>query len=145
MAIGRYRWLELGEGARKPLGNDGDDLLRRLNNAAREVQAHVKITSGRRTNYEQWLAYQDYLAGGILAAPCCSLGSPHQWSRCLKQCMSNHCASRAVDCVVKRRGVGWVNLGEWQKMRDAMRAKGLCLPVGYGETWHVEVGNRWES
>lgn len=141
----RFKRLLLVEGARWPRGAPGRDLLRRLNNAARLAETRVRITSGRRTAYEQWVAYQDYLRGGTLAAPCCGLGTLHQWRRCQKQCASNHCVSRAVDCEVELENGSWVDPGQWSEFRGAMRQRGLCLPVGSGETWHVEVGQVWRS
>ena len=141
-----YPWLQLGDGAHWPRGASGRDLLRRLNRVGRECRRTLLITSGRRTNYEQWLAYMDYLRGGTLAAPCCSRQYVHEWSECLRDCRSRHCASSAADVVVIRsRGRGTVNIGESKRARKAMRRNGLCLPVGSGETWHVEVGDSWLS
>ena len=139
-----YPWLKLREGARWPVGDDGRDLCRRLNNVGRACQAFVTITSGRRTPAEQWAAYMDYLAGGILAAPCCSKHFIHSWPSCLRQCASNHCRSRAADCTIAAP-TGEVNLGEWSRARKALIGHGLCLPVGSGETWHVEIGDTWNS
>lgn len=142
----RYRWLRLRPGAHWPSGPNGRDLLRRLNNAARDTQLHWLLTSGRRTPREQWEAYQDYLRGGTLAAPCCAKHYPHPWAECGRQCASNHCSSRAADVVVVMRdGSSTVNVGEYAPARDALRRHGLCLPVGSGETWHVEAGSLWRS
>lgn len=142
----RYRWLRLRPGAHWPKGADGRDLLRRLNNAARDTQLRWRLTSGRRTNYEQWLAYMDYLRGGTLAAACCSRHYPHPWEDCLRQCESNHCRSRAADTVVVLAGhAGTVDVGSLPAARDALKRHGLCLPVGSGEVWHVEVGDTWRS
>lgn len=136
----RYRWLRLLPGARWPAGPAGRDLLRRLNNVGRACQSQITITSGRRGPKAQWRAYQDYLRGGTLAAPCCAKHWPHSWEDCGRQCASQHCASRAADCTM--RGA---NIGEIPCARREMRSHGLCLPVGYGETWHVEVGTTWRS
>lgn len=141
----RHKWLRLREGARWPRGSAGRDLRRRLNAVGREVGQVVTITSGLRTAEQQWFAYQDYLRGGNLAAPCCSRHYIHSWSSCLRQCASNHCRSRAADTVIADPTRGTINIGESQAARKAMRRHGLCLPVGSGEVWHVEVGNVWRS
>lgn len=140
-------WLELGPGARWPSGPAGRRLLGKLNRVGRRTRRHIIITSGKRSPHAQWVAYQDYLAGGTLAAPCCSRHYLHSWSQCLKQCASRHCVSRAADCEIQyaRNGTYYVNIGEVQAARAAMRAVGLCLPVGSGEVWHVEVGDTWRS
>lgn len=105
------------------------------------------MTSGDRNPREAWAAYQDYLRGGTLAAKCCSKGWPHTWAECGKRPQSNHARGRAADCIAQthRRGGEFVNIGEVPEMRVAMKDVGLCLPVGSGETWHVEVGNTWRS
>lgn len=141
----KWRWVHLAAGARRPTGSAGHDLMRRLNNVGRELQRPVIITSGRRTNLEQHRAYMDYLEGGTLAAPCCSKHYRHAWAECLRQCASNHCVGRAADCVLEAPGGGYVNIGEDQAARRSLRSHGLCLPVGSGETWHVEVGSVWRS
>lgn len=104
----------------------------------------MTITSGRRTAYEQWIAYMDYLSGGILAAPCCDQHYVHGWSQCHQQCASNHCVSKAADCTIASP-FGEQNIGDWERARRELRHHGLCLPVGNGETWHVEVGTSWRS
>lgn len=86
----------------------------------------------------------DYLNGGILAAPCCSRHYWHAFEDCLRQCASNHCKNRAADCVIDTKH-GQVNIGTLEIARREMRKHGLCLPVGQGEVWHVEVGNVWNS
>jgi len=139
-----YPYVELRPGAHRPKGKDGRLLLRKLNQVGRRVRAPIKITSGLRTPREQWAAYQDYLHGGILAAPCCSKHYLHAWSECLRQCASNHCSSRAADCEILHNGE-WLNIGLVDTARKAMRRIGLCLPVGSGEVWHVEVGSTWRS
>lgn len=142
----RYRWLSLRPGAHWPAGPAGRDLLRRLNNAARDTQLHWIVTSGRRTSREQWSCYMDFLRGGTLAAPCCSRHYLHSWAECLRQCSSRHCESRACDvAVVLSDGQGTANVGDYPPARKALHSHGLCLPVGQGETWHVEVGNTWVS
>lgn len=108
------------------------------------MQAIITITSGRRTLHEQWAAYQDYLRGGTLAAPCCGRHYLHSWAACWRDCASNHCRNRAADCTIASPG-GEVNIGDWPRARHAMRGHGLCLPVGQGETWHVEIGDYWAS
>lgn len=141
----RYRWLRRSPAARWPTGPAGRDLLRRLNNVGRACRAPITITSGKRGSREQWAAYMDYLRGGILAAPCCPLHYVHAWADCQRRCESNHCRSRAADCVIRPQGSAEVNIGEWPPARREMRSHGLCLPVGSGETWHVEVGSTWRS
>lgn len=142
----RYRWLRLRPGAHWPAGPAGRDLLRRLNNAGRQIQLQLLLTSGYRYPREQWEAYQDYLRGGTLAAPCCALHYPHSWAECQRDCCSRHCQNRACDVVVVlKEGQGSVNVGEYPPARKALRGHGLCLPVGQGETWHVEVGETWLS
>lgn len=136
----RFRWLRLGPNAKWPKGRAGRQLLRKLNKVARACQDPVTITSGQRGPRGQWRAYMDHLRGGTLAAPCCSKHYIHEWQDCLRQCMSNHCRGRAADCMI--RGV---NIGEDPCARREMARRGLCLPVGSGETWHVEVGDVWRS
>lgn len=143
----RYHWLILADGARWPRGPEGQRLLTRLNRVGRTLKRQIRIDSGRRTNYEQWVAYMDFLSGGNLAAPCCWKHWAHPWSQCARQCASNHCINRAADCSVQARRSGTVfhSIGDDPQARKAMRVWGLCLPVGSGETWHVEVGNAWNS
>lgn len=138
-------WVTKRKTAHWPTGPDGRKLLDKLNHVGWKLRRQVRITSGKRSPYRQWQAYQDYLAGGTLAAPCCTQHFPHQWSRCLRQCMSNHCISRAADCVIQRADGEWINIGEDHEARRVMHHIGLCLPVGQGETWHVEVGDTWRS
>jgi len=141
----KYKYLELRPGAHWPKGPSGRALLRRLNKTAKRLRTTIRITSGRRTPAEQWAAYQDYLRGGILAAPCCNKNWLHDLAHCGRRCQSNHCVSKAADVVIERPGRGWVNIGEWPKARQIMGKNGLCLPVGQGETWHVEIGDTWNS
>lgn len=141
----RYRWLRLSPGARWPDGSLGRDLLRRLNNTGRACQALITITSGKRGAKAQHRAYMDHLRGGILAAPCCEKHYVHAWSACLRHCASRHCTSEAADCTIRVPWGDQVNIGEWDKAREKMRSHGLCLPVGQGETWHVQVGSTWNS
>lgn len=138
-------WLRLQRGARWPAGSAGNELCRRLRNTARACDAVILITSGQRTNRQQHRAYMDYLSGGILAAPCCGKQYQHSWAQCGKACQSRHCAGRAADCIIQKPNGDWVNIGEWDRARHQMRGHGLCLPVGAGETWHVEVGEYWRS
>jgi len=139
----RYRHLVRRNGTRWPKGQDGRTLLRKLNKVGRRTGLRIRITSGLRNNYEQWVAYMDHLRGGTLAAPCCARKYIHPWEECLRQCRSNHCVSRAADVVVKHPGdSSWVNIGNNARARAEMRALGLCLPVP-GEPWHVEVGSTW--
>lgn len=140
-----YKWVALAEGARWPRGGAGRELCRRLNNAGRLIQRRIIITSGDRNAREAWEARMDYLRGGNLAAQCCWLVGFHTWEECGKSPYSNHARGRAADCVVETRHRGWVNIGEVRRARKAMRRRGLCLPVGSGETWHVEVGSSWRS
>lgn len=140
-----YRWLRRRRGVTLPTGPAGRQLLHKLNHVGWKLRRPIRITSGKRTPHAQWVAYMDFLRGGILAAPCCSQHWPHPWSRCFRQCASNHCISRAVDCVILSSSGDWVNIGEDQAARDVMHHVGLCLPVGQGETWHVEVGDVWRS
>ena len=141
----RYRWIRLSPWARWPSGPSGRDLLRRLNNTGRACRAKITITSGKRGNLAQHNAYMDYLNGGTLAAPCGWKNYVHSWAECPKDCRSNHCASKAADCLIENPEGGTVNIGELPKARREMRHHGLCLPVGQGETWHVEVGDTWRS
>lgn len=140
-----YKWVALADGARWPKHNTGADLVRRLNNVGRAIQRRIIITSGDRSPREAWEARMDYLRGGNLAAQCCWLVGFHSWDECGKTPYSNHAKGKAADCVVETRSRGWVNIGEHRKARKAMDRRGLCLPVGSGETWHVEVGEIWRS
>lgn len=141
-----YPWLRLRPGAHWPRGRHGRDLLRRLNRVGRDCRRLVLVTSGHRSPYRQWVAYMDYLRGGELAAPCCGKHWLHTWSQCGRSCQSNHCRDRAVDCLIEGSGADdWHNIGEDAHAREALRRNGLCLPVGSGETWHVEVGDVWRS
>lgn len=144
----RYSWLRLAPGARWPRGKQGQRLLRRLNRVGRRTGRLVRIDSGRRTPYEAWAAYQDFLRGGNLAAFCCFRHYLHSWAECGKTPSSNHCINRAADCSIQRHrddSSGFTSIGNVQVARDAMDAVGLCLPVGSGEVWHVEVGETWRS
>jgi len=141
----RYRWLRLSAGAKWPRGWQGRRLRRRLNRVGRDLRRTIVITSGQRDWRSQHAAYMDYLAGGTLAAPCCSKHYPHHLEDCLRQCQSNHCKGRAADCVIEQSDGTFLNIGDSRKARAAMTRRGLCLPVGDGEVWHVEVGNTWRS
>ncbi len=140
-----WEWVQLRPGAKWPQGSAGRALLRRLDKVGRHLRRPITITSGKRNAQEQWFAYMDYLQGGTLAAPCCTKNYTHKWSECRRECASNHCRSRAADCVVTMADGRTFNIGEIHRARQKMKAVGLCLPVGAGETWHVEVGNTWRS
>lgn len=151
----RYPWLRIRPGARWPKGNNGANLLRRLDDVGAARGRLIRVDSGLRSPYEQWRAYQDFLRGGNLAAPCCSRHWLHSWEECLRQCGSNHCISRAVDASIStgrkpgphrpRTSTEFQSIGLDVKARAEMHRVGLCLPVGVGEVWHVEVGNAWRS
>ena len=141
----RYPWVKIHGGARPPIGPDGRALLHKLNHVGWVLRRPVMVTSGRRTPREQHYAYMDFLRGGVLAAPCCSRHYLHSWASCLRQCASNHCRSRAADCIIRLPSGDWVNIGEDHAARAVMRRVNLCLPVGSGETWHVEIGESWRS
>lgn len=144
---GRHRFsrLRLGPGARWPEGITGRLLLRKLERVGTEVRQNITITSGKRSPHEAWHAYADYLRGGNLAAHCCDRTFPHTWKQCGRKPTSNHCISRAADCLIDTSDRGPVNIGESAPARKALRRNGLCLPIGFGETWHVEVGDTWNS
>ena len=141
----RPRWVRLAPGRRWPRGDAGRDLVRRLNNTGRQLQSRLLIVSGQRSPWEQWAAYQDYLRGGTLAAPCCWRHWLHDWPQCERQCASNHCHGRAADVQARAsRRLGWESVGLWDDARIQLRRHGLCLPVP-GEPWHVEIGGTWRA
>jgi hypothetical protein len=139
------RWLTLGPGARWPQGHAGKVLRRKLHRVARRIRRELVITSGDRNAREAWEARMDYLNGGTLAAQCCDRTDRHSWAECGKTPWSKHADGRAADVELVRRNAKRVNIGESDRARAAMRLEGLCLPVGAGETWHVEVGTTWNS
>lgn len=145
MTLSLNRWVEYAGGAHRLKGPHGRLLERKLARVGKTLGHRVRVTSGLRTAREQWFAYQDYLSGGTLAAPCCSKHYPHSWAHCLRQCASNHCCSRAADVEAWSPEKGWVSIGLLPQARRAMKRVGLCLPVGSGEVWHVEVGSVWCS
>jgi hypothetical protein len=114
------------------------ELLTRLANVAKDYGqgARIYVASGKRTRREQEILYALYRSGkGPLAA---------------RPGTSNHeprppdMQGEAADChLVYRNGVR-VNIGSDDRARQLMRKRGLCLPVP-GETWHVEIGNRWRA
>lgn len=144
MVKGR-EWLRLRRGAKWPKGNEGRDLLRRLNRVGRDIGHPIYIYSGQRTWLEQHRAYMDYLNGGVLAAACCPKHYRHKPSDCLRQPTSMHCQGRAADCGVLWTNGSTTNIGQVVEARASMRRHGLCLPVGSGEVWHVQVGDTWLS
>lgn len=132
-----WRMLTLRDGAHWPQGDDGRRLLVKANRVAQDLQRPIHIVSGLRTAYEQWAAYQDYLAGGTLAARCCWQTWPHSWAQCGKQPTSNHCRSRALDCgVIGKRTGAYHSIGLYKGARAAIARHGLVLPVP-GEPWHL--------
>lgn len=141
----RYARLRLRDGAHWPTGEAGRKLCRRLNRVGKAIGMTVTITSGQRTWREQHAAYMDFLRGGTLAAPCCSKRYLHTAAECRRDCQSRHCSGEAADCVLETSEGRWVNIGELQVARRAMARYGCCLPVGFGETWHVELGDTWRS
>ena len=144
-AVERWRWVMLASGRRWPRGDAGHDLVRRLNNTGRRLGSRLLIVSGQRSNYEQWAAYQDYLRGGTLAAPCCGRHDLHDWPSCGRECASNHCIGRAADVQVRPAGTSdWVAVGLWHRARKQLHHHGLCLPVP-GEPWHVQAGDVWRA
>ena len=143
--VRRWPWVVLGPGAEWPSGASGRDLRRRLHQVGNAIRHEVIVTSGQRGWLAQHDAYMDYLAGGTLAAPCCWKHYPHSKSECGRQCASMHCQGRAADCVLQLSSGKRVNIGEYGPARVAMARFGLSLPVGSGETWHVQVGNVWNS
>ena len=132
-----WRMLTLREGAHWPQGDDGRRLLVKANRVAQDLDRTIHIVSGLRTPYEQWIAYQNYLAGGTLAAPCCGKHYPHSWSACGQEPTSNHCRSRALDCgVIGKRTGRYHSIGLYKGAREAIAEHGLVLPVGE-EPWHL--------
>lgn len=122
----------------------------KLDKVGTDLRRNILVTSGDRSPFEAWQAYADYLSGGNLAAFCCAKHYRHGWEQCGKQPTSNHCRGLAADCLVEAQKKGstppqWVNIGDLAVVRKALRDRGLCLPVGSGETWHVEVGDTWNS
>lgn len=139
----RFPGLRLAEGAHWPTGREGRKLLRRLSRVSKDIGHPIKIVSGKRRAYDQWVLYMRYLQGrGNLAAPCCWKRYQHSWSNCGKACASMHCRSMAVDCGVIDSNGNYASIGYSQRARAAMKKHGLCLPVP-GEQWHVQVGNYW--
>lgn len=137
----RYPGIQLAPGATMPTGEAGRDLMRRLSKVSKEIGHPIRVISGKRKAYDQWVLYMRYLRGtGNLAAPCCWKHYQHSWSSCGQACASMHCRSRAVDCGVIDRHGNYRSIGYSDKARNAMRKHGLCLPVG-GEPWHVQVGS----
>lgn len=141
----RYRHVHLAAWARWPRGRQGRRLTRKLNRVGRDIDLVVIVVSGQRGWRQQHAAYMDYLRGGTLAAPCCSKRYQHTAAECLRQCASNHCRGAAADCRVRLASGVEVSIGEHKGARRAMRKHGLCLPVGQGEVWHVEIGRQWLS
>lgn len=137
----RYPWVVCD------VAPPGDPVMRRLDQVGRKVGRYVKVISGDRTPYQAWQLRQLYLSGrGNLAALCCGNSGRHSWAACGKSPRSNHARGAAADCgiVHSGRGTGYTSIGNWPGTRPAMRAVGLCLPVG-GEAWHVEVGGVWRA
>ena len=100
-------------------------LKRRLAACARDLGEIWNINSGYRSIEEQRRLYNLYLAGkGNLAAP------PGK---------SAHNFGGAADVSV--RGA---NVGDSKRRRNKLKEYGLCLPV-HGESWHVQVGDKWAS
>lgn len=137
-----WRMLTLREGARWPQGDDGRRLLVKANRVAQDLNRTIHIVSGLRTAYEQWIAYQDYLRGGILAAACCWKRYPHTWDDCGKAPTSNHCRSRALDCgVIGKRTGEYHSIGLYKGARASIARHGLLLPLyqpgRWIEPWHM--------
>lgn len=151
--VGKATWRSLGYNLKQPPGKvtlangakpAGDALMNRLRQVARDIGKEIRVISGDRTPYQAWTLRMRYLNGtGNLAARCCTRYSgKHSWSACGKNPTSNHARGRAVDCGVMNPG--YRSIGYYQPARNAMRKRGLCLPVG-GEPWHVERGGNWRA
>lgn len=139
----RFPFVELGEGVVAP----GDELMHKLSDLGEGMHRLVHVVSGDRTPYQAWVLRQRYLDGdGALAALCClRFTGKHGWDSCGREPQSNHASGRAADCGLVLE-MGYKSMGLCgRQVRDRMRALGLCLPVGAGEVWHVEVGSTWRS
>lgn len=137
----KWRNLELSSGAHWPQGDDGHRLLAKTDNTAKDLNRTILIRSGLRTAYEQWVAYQDYLNGGNLAATCCWKRYRHSWNDCGKQPTSNHCISRALDCGVIDKHGTYHSIGLYPGAIHALHNHGLVLPLwtkgNRREPWHM--------
>lgn len=99
-------------------------LMVKLARVARDSKTVLHVNSGKRTYAEQKALWVKY-------------GYP----RAAKPGTSRHETGLAADVVTARTRR---NIGSVKRLREAMRAHGLCLPVA-NEPWHVEVGNTWRS
>lgn len=137
----RYPWLILADGRHWPDGDDGHRLLTKLDHVGDDLHRKILIQSGKRTAYEQWVAYQDYLRGGNLAAHCCWKTWLHSWEECGKQPTSNHCRSRAVDCGVIGKSGQYHSIGLYKGAIETLERHGLVLPLWqpgrWLEPWHT--------
>lgn len=122
-------------------------LLRKLNRVGRRRRLRVHIVSGQRTPWQAWQLRMNYLHNGSpLAARCCSrFDGVHSWADCGKDPWSNHADGNAADCGLILRSGRYQSIGLDRRARRLMRRLRLCLPVGHGEVWHVEIGNTWAS
>jgi hypothetical protein len=105
------------------------NVLTRLANVSKEIHQPIFIREGNRTREEQQHFWDLFQAG--------------KGARAARPGTSNHEFGRAADCAVGADRNG-PNIGDFRGAREAMRRRGLCLPVG-GETWHVEIGNNWKA
>ena len=139
----RYPGLQLAPGAVWPTGPHGRELLHKLSAVAKDISHPIRIISGKRQAYDQWVLYMRYLRGqGNLAAPCCGKHYQHSWNSCGRACASMHCRSMAVDCGVVDNHGNYRSIGYSDRARHSMRKHNLCLPVP-GEQWHCQVGSYW--
>ena len=108
------------------LGDTGcnRELLCGLANVAKDLKITIYVRSGNRTYDEQAALYRKYGPG-----------------RAARPGTSNHEGGRAADCAVGTNRDGR-DLGEHPGAREALRRRGLCLPVNK-EDWHVERGSTW--
>lgn len=112
------------------------ELAGRLNELARQTKRYMWIGEGWRTNAQQWVFWNQFVARGkrppLVAYP----GT------------SNHEGGRAADAsfLLSGRGGSYVNLGLYKRGLTVrrMRRLGLGLPVP-GEPWHTEITTSWRA
>lgn len=99
-------------------------LMVKLARVARDSKTVLYVNYGKRTYEEQLALWNKY-------------GPP----RAARPGTSRHETGLAADVVTLKTKK---NIGDVPRIRAAMKAHGLCLPVP-NEPWHVEMGKKWRS
>lgn len=128
--VSLYPWLTLDTDTGWP----APSLCSKLNTLGKRLTRRLFIREGTRSHARQWELWNYAQANGG-RPPTAYPGTSNHEDR------DGDGYGEAADVGCLRTGA---NVGDIPGARDAMRALGLCLPVG-GEAWHVEEGTTWRG